>query len=302
MGLKEFLQDEGSVRLGLFLGRHLSLGAGNYWATHVGRYLASKPNRALLKDIKANQWVITGGKLSPTDLDAIAELVVVNLTRALFEYFYYYQHPEEGKQLTRLSPEMSTALDEMLSGKVPTLVLGPHLGNFDLFGMMLTWLGLRPLVLSYPNPNNAYKAQNKLREGLGVRVLPLTPSAYREARLALRAGTSVITGLDRAVPDNHKYMPVFFGHPAPLPVFYVNLALDTGAKVRVACGVRQEDGSYLLDSSKPLKFTRYATHEETYLRNAEMALAEAEKFVLRNPAQWAMFHPVWPHVSQTFNH
>ena len=40
--------------------------------------------------------------------------------------------------------------------------------------MMLTWLGLRPLVLSYPNPNNAYKAQNKLREGLGVTVLPLT--------------------------------------------------------------------------------------------------------------------------------
>lgn len=298
MGLKEFLQDEGSVRLGCFLGRHLSSGAGRYWATQVGCLLARKQDRQMIRNIKANQWVITGESLGADELQAISKLVVVNMTKALFEYFYYYEHPEEGRKLINLSPEMETAIDEMIQGEIPTLILGPHLGNFDLFGMMLTWLGLRPLVLSVPNPNNAYKAQNKLRENLGIRVLPLTPNAYREARQTLKAGGTVVTGLDRAAPEQQKYLPRFFGYPAPMPVFYVNMVLDLNVKVRVACGLPRKDGSYYLDSSQPLAFKRLGDSSETYLYNSELALKEAEKFIRRYPAQWAMFHPVWPHAAR----
>jgi len=87
--------------------------------------------------------------------------------------FIYYQHPKEGFEKIILSPRAEETLRDIIERKIPTILLGPHLGNYDLFGMSLAWLGLRPYVLSYPNPNNAYKAQNRMREAVGMNVHPI---------------------------------------------------------------------------------------------------------------------------------
>lgn len=298
MGLKAFLEDSAAIKTGLWLGKNFKLPGLERLANGISSVLASRGNSSMVRNISANQWVVSGESCGKPQLQELTRETIQNVVRSLAEYFYYYQHPEEGKKKFVLSPSAEEALRDIVVRKTPTILLGPHLGNFDLFGMSLTWLGVRPYVLSYPNPNNAYKAQNRIREAVGMSMHPITFSSFREARKALNEGSCVITGLDRPLPEGEeaKYRPHFFGREAALPVFYGRMALETGANVRVACGVRCEDGNYLIDVTDPIPMEKRNDLVEENVLNAESVLRPTEDFIRGAPSQWSMFHPVWPEV------
>ena len=298
MGLKAFLEDSAAIKTGLWFGKHFSLTGLDHLAHFIGSVLASRSNSSLVRHIEANQWVISGESMSKSQLQERTRETILNVVGYFAEYFYYYQHPEEGLEKIVLSPKAEDTVRDIVERKVPTILLGPHLGNFDLFGMSLTWLGVRPFVLSYPNPNNAYKAQNRMREAVGMSIKPISFSSFREAKKALKEGYCVVTGLDRPLPDGEdaKYRPRFFGRETALPVFYARLALETNAVVRVACGVRREDGNYFVDATDPIPMERKDDLVEENVLNAESVLRPTEDFIRRAQSQWGMPHPVWPEV------
>ncbi len=280
----------------MWLGRHCSLSSGRKLAACGARLISAFQSAKMMQAIKANQWVASGGELGRAELKTRSRVVTRNIVTALFEYFYYYQHVEEAKQRIVLSPELQTMLEDSRGGKLQ-LLLGPHLGGFDLFGMMLVKFGLKTVVLSYPKPNKTYQAQNQLRELAGMRVMPISLSAFREAKkLMTHEGYSLVTGLDRPIKskDDQKYKPAFFGKPANLSTYYVRLARETGAAVRVACGVTRADGMFYYDCTPPIAFDDYADLTDDVVLNAEKVMREAEKFIQAYLEQWAMFYPIWP--------
>lgn len=295
MGLREFLKDEGAVKLGLWLGGHVSLERGRRLADWIGTQWSKRKDSEKVAAIRANQWVVSGETLDKAGLDAQTRAVCQSVVKSLFEYFYYYQHPEEGKLLMRPSDRVKELLDDILVEHKPTMVLGPHLGNFDLFGLMLTWLGIKPYALSMPNPSSAYKAENELRRKVGMEATPLTFSSFREAKQQLKSGRCVITGLDRPVgKDEVKYPIKFFGREASLPGFYPKLILDSGATARVGYGVIQADGTFLLDCSEPIEMQRYDDNVSEVVLNVEKVVGVAEQFIRQEADHWAMLYPVWP--------
>lgn len=298
MGLKAFLEDSAAISAGLWLGKTFSLDSLNRLAGWIGSGLSLRQKSDFIRNLKANQWVVSGEKLSKAELQDRARETARFIVSSLGEYFYYYQHPEEGKKKIVLSANAEAAIREIVVNKAPTILLGPHLGNFDLFGMSLTWLGLRPFVLSYPSPNNAYKAQNKMREAVGLNIHPISFSTFREAKKALLEGFCLVTGLDRPLPmsEQAKYRPRFFGREASLPVFYARLALDTGADVRVGCGVRRQNGDYYIDVTEPIPMEKREDLIEEIVLNVESVLQKTENFIRQDPTQWCMPHPVWPEV------
>lgn len=298
MGLKAFLEDSAAVKTGLWLGKNFKLKGLNHLAHFIGSVLALRRNSSMVRHIEANQWVISGESMDKSQLEQRTRETVRNVVLSLAEYFYYYQHPEEGKKMIVLSPRAEETLHDIIDRKVPTIILGPHLGNFDLFGLSLTWLGVHPYVLSYPNPNNAYKAQNQMRESVGMSINPISFSSFREARKVLQEGYSVVTGLDRPLADGEeaKYRPRFFGREAALPVFYGRLALETNASVRVACGLRLEGGKYFVDATDPIPMLKRDDLVEENVLNAESVLKPTEEFIRQDQTQWGMLHPVWPEV------
>lgn len=298
MGLKTFLEDSAAIEVGLWLGKNFRLKGLNHLAHFIGSVLASRRNSSLVRYIEANQWVISGENMSKSQLQERTRETIRNDVLSLAEYFYYYQHPKEGFEKIILSPRAEETLRDIIERKIPTILLGPHLGNYDLFGMSLAWLGLRPYVLSYPNPNNAYKAQNRMREAVGMNVHPISFSSFREARKALKEGYCVVTGLDRPLPEGEdaKYRLRFFGRETALPVFYTRLALETNATVRVACGIRREDGDYFVDATDPILMEKRDDLVEESVLNAERVLRPTEDFIRRAQSQWCMPHPVWPEV------
>ncbi|MGB4594733.1 MAG: hypothetical protein WBI14_02375 [Anaerolineaceae bacterium] len=295
MKIREFFEGEGAVKFGLWMGRHVSLERGRSIADWVGKIWSKRKDSQKVAAIKANQWVVSGETLDKAGLNVQTQAVCQSIVKSLFEYFYFYQHPEEGKLLMRPSARVQELIEDVLVKRKPTMILGPHLGNFDLFGLMFTWLGIKPFALSMPNPSSAYKAENELRRKVGVETIPLTFSSFREAKQQLKSGRCVITGLDRPVgQDEVKYPIHFFGREANLPGFYPKLVLDSGAIVRVAYGVTQADGSFLLDCSDPFEMQHYEDNISEVILNVEKAVSVAEQFIRQEADHWAMFYPVWP--------
>lgn len=298
MSIKEFVQDSAAIKVALWVGKTFSLPALRNLAGFIAKIVASRQSSNLVRTIKANQWVISGGVLNKEELQQQTELVITSQLTSLAEYYYYYQHPEEGKGLIRLTPEAERAFGNVRDHKVPTFILGPHIGNFDFFMMALSWVGVPLYVLAYPNPNNAYKEQNKLRTAVGIEVHPISFNAFRSAKQALKDGKALATGIDRPLdnPEEAKYKPVFFGRPSAIPTFYTRLCLDNGAIARVACGARQADGTFIIDASEEIVMEARPDLMEETLLNAEKVLKPTEEFIRKHSGDWVMFYPIWPEV------
>ena len=292
MNLLDFLKADTPVHLGLWLGRVVPLAKGRKIALKLGAYLAGRKKNPIRMAIIANQTVISGGKLSPEELDQRCLETCQSMVISLFEYFYYYRHREELKSAYTLSNEAHAMFFEDDHQGEPLLFMGPHLGNFDLLTSIVASCGIKGLVLAVPSPNEAYKAQNKLRAEQGLNVVPMSLNAFRQARKVLAEKGVVITGLDRPSEDPKlRRMPLFFGLPSRLPTFYEKLAVDSGSRIRIGAAIRQLDGRYLVIASEPIYFS---AHDEAGDGNIKKITTVIEPWIQQYANQWAIIKPLWP--------
>jgi lauroyl/myristoyl acyltransferase len=149
-------------------------------------------------------------------------------------------------------------------------------------------------LLSVADPTEGYQWQNDVRAEVGFEVTPVSMEALKRAARNLAEGRSVLSGLDRPLPRADKAMPTFFGHPSPLPLMHVRLAMRARVPVVVLSAPRAADGRYLLYASDPIEMLGDRPTPETLLANAERCLAPVERWIAESPSQWAMPHRAWP--------
>lgn len=277
--------------LGKILPRRIGLGI----ATIIGTFWGSLKFTPLIRAIRANQWVLHNQQLTKKELNTLPMVVFRSAAKCFFDYFYYLQRPEKLEKAIDFSPEAEATI-QRIADQEPCVVVCPHLSNFDLMGYALSLKGVKVQVLTHPKPVATYEMQNKLRGKFGMTITPMTLSAFREARKRLRAGGSILTGLDRPLEEGYreKYQPKFFGQPAHLPVAYVRMALEADAPVFVFAAAYLPSGKYYLEGSPPIYMKQKDNLEEEILFNAHQVLKEAELIIKKYPQQWAMFYPVWP--------
>lgn len=173
------------------------------------------------------------------------------------------------------------------------MIVAPHLSNFDLAGRAMALHGYPILALSYPRPPGGYQWQNQMRQEFGIDIQPMSFESMRAARERLKNHGLVLTGMDRPM-ESSNHQPRFFGHPAPVPVTYINLAAQSGADFVVVACRSTARGKYVVDCSDVIPFFADKDTNRQYLINAERLLSEAEIMIRRAPEQWSMFYPVWP--------
>jgi phosphatidylinositol dimannoside acyltransferase len=283
-----------SVGAVMVLGRILPPPAGYWLADRLSALMASRRTSPMVQTIRRNQDIVTQGQLSPGELDQAVAAVLRSTAHCLYDFYHYVNQPQKLLQRVSISPEAYAAL-ERTKETLPTILVTTHLSNFDLLGRALRLLDYRFLILSYPNPNQGYRVQNWLRNRLGLEVSPMSIEALRAAKQRLRGGGSVLTGLDRPLPNPERsnYRPQFFGRPADLPVAYIRLAMETNAPVVVFSATTLPDGKYRLVASSPLEMQPAADLHTALIQNAEAVLARAEQFIYTYRTQWSMFYPVW---------
>lgn len=259
----------------------------------VARVITLDRKGAMVRAVRANQWMLSGQTLDKKGLDRI----VLNTFRtniiSLYDYYHNLDRPEHVRAMVEFDPFFKELIHKAIKGEFSTLLVIPHVSNFDLAGRALAMAGLKFQVLSYPQPPGGYQLANQLREEAGMVISPMSISAVQQARARLKAGGLVLTGLDRPLKDTH-YFPRFFGRPSHVPVGYMQLALQASATVCVIACVKVRRGYYKIIARPPITLQPHPDRKTEIITNTEAVLREAEAILRSRPEQWAMFYPVWP--------
>lgn len=245
---------------------------------------------------RVNQYVVSGGTLSGEALDAAVRDNVRNMARFLYD-LYHVLGNDPAEDAIMVHDEVFESFLERDRTQGPFVYVGAHMGNFDLVGRALARAGWHLQVLSVPEPHGGYQWQNEVREQAGFELTPVSAESMKEALRRLEAGRSVLTGHDRPLDAPDKVQPRFFGHPAPLPLLHVRLAMHVGVPVIALTGRLRSDGRYELLASDPVPIAAERATPEKLLANAEACLASVEGWIAAAPDQWAMPHVVWPDVT-----
>ena len=284
------------VAAALTLGRILPPPVGYRLAQFASGRLAARRQLPMVQAVRLNQWVASGYQASSAQLDQAVRLVFANTARCIYDLYHNLHDPNRIEARLQYTPQARAIFKEWPVEAGGLLILGIHLGNFDLVMHILGRSGLRALVLSYPQPGKAYRWQNEMRQKAGLELLPASTASLRRAVKRLQCGGIVATGIDRPLPDA-KLRPSFFGRPSALPVSHVSLALLAKVPVVVAASIVQPDGTYRIEGTPPITLQPHPDRQVELVSNAGLILEAAAGFITQAPEQWAMFYPVWPEAA-----
>ena len=293
MSLQSFINGRLGIGLILFLGKIIPPSIGYPLTEKISLLLSEQKKSDIVKTARANQWIISERSLSSEELDAQTRETFRQTSRWLFDFYHNINNYQAIRDRVTLSPKLVKFLTDRLGGDEGTIMVAPHLSNFDFGGRAMVLHGFDIQVLSYPQPHGGYQWQNKLRKDIGMNVTPMSIESMRAAKARLKIGGGVITGMDRPL-DRSNYHPRFFGFPAAVPTSYVRMALQTNAAVLVIACIGLPEENYRVECSDLIYMEPDNDPVREIEKSAEKVLREAENFIRAYPSQWAMFYPVWP--------
>jgi KDO2-lipid IV(A) lauroyltransferase len=252
----------------------------------------------MVRAVRLNQWVVGGEKLEVSELDKRVQLTYRNISRGIFDLYRTLGRPQKMKDIIKMTPDYESIIERSARGVDGVIVVSAHMNQFDLMALYGAYRGAKLFGLMYPDPGGGYEWQNKIRVDAGLEAYPTSRASLREALKRLRSGGTVVTAVDRPIPETSQ-LPNFFGRKAPLPLHYIMLALRADVPVVVAVNILGDDGRYELKASESIQMERLADRSTQMLVNAERVLLKVEEFIAAAPDQWAMAYPVWPDVEQS---
>ncbi len=298
MRLTEVLNSRLGISLGLGLSWVIKPRVGYPFARWIADLISGRHRAMMVRSVRANQWIVHDMHLSSQQLNILVRDTFRSAARSLYEFWHYFTDPQKVMDMVDFEPSFVECIQRAQKGESGTLLVAPHMSNFDLVLRAAALRGLELHILSYPQPPGGYRWQNRLRQLPSLLVTPMSIQALRQASETLRANKVVLTGVDRplATGEDAKYRPRFFGRAAALPVFHIRLALKHNIPIVVLGGTRKPDGCYRIWASDPIPMQRHSDLVQETVQNAEAVLSVIADYIRMAPEQWAMFYPVWPEV------
>jgi len=194
----------------------------------------------------------------------------------------------------QISIEGAELVTEALRGGKGCLLLGSHLGPFDLMMLANQTLVEQPLtILMHIDP------RSRVRRILGLedqasRVIALDrPDSLVRAYAALERGGLVAALADRVDGKAPTLMAPFFGQPAAFPLGPHVLAARAAAPVLMCFGLYEGGSRYRIE------FTEFGPASDRFGRGAALQpavdryAARLEAHARRFPYNWFNFYPYW---------
>jgi KDO2-lipid IV(A) lauroyltransferase len=162
----------------------------------------------------------------------------------------------------------------------PTLILLPHLGNWELFGV---WLSQHRSYTAMFRPLRVPEISDMVREARergGNNLVPATTAGVKQILKRLRRREMAIVLPDQAPKEGDGQYVLFFGHEVLTPVLPYRLALATDAAVFIGAALKRDQGYevVLKQLEAPID---HEQHAWLTLMNREI-----EDLVRDNPAQY----------------
>lgn len=281
------------VNLVAMLGRSLPPRLGYRVADFLADRLAVRRDSPMIRAVRANQWVVRAETLDGATLDRAVRATIRSQARSLYDLYHTIHDSEAARRLIVLNDTSQQLARRPEFGERGLMIVGLHLSNSDL---VLQWLcagGMKPFVLTIPNPQGSQRMEFEMRKRTGMNLVPVSIGALRQALRHLQQGGMVLTGIDRPIPDP-KARPRFFGRPAALPMHHIYLAIKARVPVMFMVVNLQLDGKFHVLTSDLIEMDSHPDKDRATLKNAEKVLRIAEGFIRQAPEQWSITLPVWP--------
>ncbi|MEP6738785.1 MAG: hypothetical protein ABJA61_00315 [Caldimonas sp.] len=182
--------------------------------------------------------------------------------------------------------------DAIESGK-GCLLLGSHLGSFDLMAMKNKVLYDRPITLLMRIDERARVRRIAGIDDGKLSIIPLGRfDSYLRAYDVLVQGGIVVVLADRS-EDAASLQSDFFGRPASFPIGPHALAARAGATVLMGFGLYEGGAKYRIE------FVEYGPAAQPGSRGAALQpavdryVALLEQYARRYPKNWFNFYPYW---------
>jgi lauroyl/myristoyl acyltransferase len=297
--MDQFINSRRGLKAGIALARLTPPWLGYALAWLAAKAIAARRHSPMVQAVRANQWVVSGEKKTPEELDRAALGVFNHSARAIYELYHHFQDLDHADPLFSFDPSFKTIIDRPHFDQRGLVVAGLHMSGFDLAYQWLCLKWVNPLGLTIPDPQGGRRIEFELRQKTTQNLVPGSVSGLRQAIRYLNRGGLVVTGIDRPVPGVQPCLR-FFGRPALLPSHHVFLALKAKVPVVLAASRALKSGGYQLYASPPIEMEPHPDRITELQHNAEKVLGTAEKMIRQDPQQWLVPQPVWPQALDLF--
>ena len=222
--------------------------------------------------------------------------------RMLINYAYYFVDLfrfDEGRDL-ELQDVLANAsgydnLKEALKAGKGAILLTPHMGNWEMGGIILARLGHPVNVVYYPDGSGPIE-RNRTRQRLmmGVKEIRLEPGNITPLAMmrALQAGELVALKGDKLYQDSGVKVK-FFDAPAYFPRGPVLLSMLTGAPILPAFILIDKKVKYNIIVESPIYPVKTGDREKDIEENLKSVVAVLEKYIGQYHDQWYCMTRFW---------
>lgn len=209
-------------------------------------------------------------------------------------------------RFAQLPPERAMSLVESVSGHERVtealqqgkgaMLLTAHLGNWELGGVFLKFLGQPVSIVYVPDQfEDVERCRQLLRRATGVDEIPIQPGdmfTSLPALRALRENRLLALQGDRDFNDKGVWVD-FLGTPAPFPLGPFVLAAITGAPVLPSFITYTAGQRFAIEIGEPIRVENTGNRDADVRRALERWVAVLEQAVRRWPTQWYTFYEFW---------
>lgn len=276
----------------IFLAQRLPLKAAYGIASLVGDLLFLLWRRGRASAIDNMRHVLGPGA---TDLEVCgtAQRSFRNYMKVLVD-FVRLPRTSDREVESRVQGEGWEHLDRALERGKGALLVGTHLGSWDLAGLALAARGHELYVVAErQKPLWLDRIARDWREVRGIHLIFMERTVKSLFR-ALARNQLVGIVVDRPLPEGEGVTVEFFGQMISWPSGPAALALRTGAQLITGYLVRTLDGHFKGEIFPPLEFQPSGDKLEDLRRLSQKIVTLQEELIRRYPDQWYMFRRMWP--------
>jgi KDO2-lipid IV(A) lauroyltransferase len=281
----------GSILIPRFLQKFIAVPVGDLF------YLLMRRTR---RAVKRNLEVIGGERFSPQEISGLARRTFRNYGQYLLDYMVIDRITSSNKGKVIEGEVGEGYMAQALRKGRGAICVTPHLGNWEMGGLLLAFRGGTLNVLTLDEPDARTKAfRERFRHSKGIRELYIKGGAEDqfstiELIKALRNNEIVAMLGDRENSPNTIDVE-FFGRRTRFPMGVAILAMTTGAPVLPVFVVMEKDRKYRGIIEKPIYFdgSRRRERDRVIREGMEKIVRVFEDYIRRYPDQWYNFYSYW---------
>lgn len=223
------------------------------WLQRMGiwiGWISYRSNSRAARVTRVNLELCLDGDVTSNDaLETLTKQSLIETGKTFMETPRVWFGPAErvDRWISKVHNE-STLIDR-IKADTGTVILLPHLGNWELFNVAIRRYGRMTALFSPPRQQYLKSLLSAVRLQHGNHMVPANRRGVSTLYRTLQSGGTVVVLPDQ-IPANGCYAP-FFGHAALTDALTGRLLKKTGARAVGAAMVRRDDGAFELHIIEP---------------------------------------------------